>query len=902
MKRLAPRPARRHCSLRLCALLALSFAIAGTSAAYAADVASVDHLLCYNAKAVRTAPPRPAFVPQALTLTDMLGGPFGFQVKKRIMLCNPADKNGEDPSAPGQAIHAVGYQAKRQKDVPKFGYKGSVIEARNEFHPGGLKLTRTGEDRLLIASSQAVGTAAAPPAPTGAQDFKCYKVALAKARRGEPSFPAFVAPSGVALTDQFLTRLFDVKKPVRVCHPVVTANSDASHLVCYQLKLAKAPKQAKIPPQAASTRDALGEAVLGTKAPAELCVPSTVLPGADELIRSIEGVEAQVRMANENFPVLLRPAIEAYYPEIVALIAQGPAALDRILAEFAPSADLTNDIPLVLLAYALEKIGDVRAVPVLADWLARHVFAELVWAPEFATHALKVLTGQAGLNTTTFVYGIEEKLDTIAQATVGVSAATAAPTHTRAAPPPAGDCTKSITVRGVNAFGQPDEFTIKNYVVVTRDLDQRIAEEADATKRALLIRLRDDEYLKPDQTTYDGTAYVALPGATVSAKSNCGGSVTERVLNAVAMQKGLPFVLGPGRAPADDIREVARRFGTEVGFGEIDRTTVISHDRNDGSSAHVEVPLATTPGVGATIFSKDNFGIPRTHQVSFADPINEVFAAPIARYGTARSWNPFSSAGAHFYKIDPARITEIVVDSSACPCRPDAPGQIPVAITQPAESTTAERVVMVQGTVGDSGVSAGTLRVNGSPQALAVAGGGFASTVVLKSGMNTLGLTVDAPDGRRGCAERSIESTAPRTTVSATLTWNLGRADVDLYVTQPDGETSWYGNRTTSIGGRLDVDNINGFGPENYFLSVDETAPVGDYTVRVHYYNDELDDEETPTRTAGWRVVIVTNEGTPAETRFIRSGTLSFASSANDTPGSSGGDWATAAVVTIAPN
>lgn len=860
------------------------------------NVSAADHLLCYAGKAVRTDPPLAKFVPQAITVRDRLGGPFTFDAKKRLMLCNPADKAGEDPGAPDHPIHAVAYAAKRRKDAPKFDRKGAVFEVRNQFHPGGLKLKLTGEDRVLIASSQALGSGGAPAAPIGAADFKCYKVALAKARRGETAFPPFVAPSAVALTDQFLTRLFDVKKPLRVCHPFLSASTPEppDDLLCYQTKLAKTPKQAKVPVQVSSTRDALGAAVLATTAPAELCVPSTVIPSADELIRSITGVDAQLRMANENFPNLLRPAVEAYYPEVVALIAQGPAALDRILAAFAPAADLTDDIPLLLLAYALERIGDPRAVPVLADWLARHVFAELVWAPEFATHALKVLAGQDGLNTTTFIYGINEKLDAIAQATTGATSSR------RAAAPPAGDCTKRITVRGVNAFGQPDEHTF-NFTVVARDIDQRIAEETNAAKRAKLMQLRDDEYLKPDQFTYDNTPYVALPGATVSAKSNCGGTVTQRALNVIAMQKGLPLALGEGRAAADDIREVARKFGSEVGFDQIDTATVISHDRNDGSSAHVEVPLATTTGVGATIFSKDNFGIPRTHQVLFSEAINDVFAAPIARYGTARSWNPFSSAGAHFYKINPARITEIVVDSSACPCRPDAPGQIPVAITAPTESTTAERVITVEGTVGDPGVTAGTLRVNGSPQALAVSGGAFSSQVVLKNGTNTLGLAIDAPDGRRGCAERTIESTAPRTTVSATLTWNLNRADVDLYVTQPDNETAWYANRTTTIGGRLDVDNIFGLGPENYFLSAEGTVPVGDYAIRVHYYNDELDDEDTPTRTAGWRVVIVVNEGTPKEKRLIRSGTFSFANSANDTPGSSGGDWATAAVVTIEP-
>ena len=77
-------------------------------------------------------------------------------------------------------------------------------------------------------------------------------------------------------------------------------------------------------------------------------------------------------------------------------------------------------MPLSLLAYALEQIGDPAAVPVLADWLEQNVFAELLWAPDFVTHAIKVLDGQGGLDTSDFTYGIEQQLDTIAQARVGV--------------------------------------------------------------------------------------------------------------------------------------------------------------------------------------------------------------------------------------------------------------------------------------------------------------------------------------------------------------------------------------------------------------------------------------------------------------------------------------------------
>jgi len=144
-----------------------------------------------------------------------------------------------------------------------------------------------------------------------------------------------------------------------------------------------------------------------------------------------------------------------------------------------------------------------------------------------------------------------------------------------------------------------------------------------------------------------------------------------------------------------------------------------------------------------------------------------------------------------------------------------------------------------------------------------------------------------------------IRSTTPKTTISATLTWSLGDADVDLYTTQPDDETAWYQHVATSIGGRLDVDNTQGFGPENYFLSSEEgdTVLPGTYTVRVDYYSDHLKTLGMPARAVQYRVVIIVNEGTPSERREFREGTLAVDDSGNATPGGSGPDWATVAEV-----
>ena len=67
-----------------------------------------------------------------------------------------------------------------------------------------------------------------------------------------------------------------------------------------------------------------------------------------------------------------------------------------------------------------------------------------------------------------------------------------------------------------------------------------------------------------------------------------------------------------------------------------------------------------------------------------------------------------------------------------------------------------------------------------------------------------------------------------------TLIWDT-RADIDLHVIEPGGSEIYWENRNGGQGGELDVDDVDGFGPENVNY-VQGKGPPGKYRWFVHYY------------------------------------------------------------------
>ena len=69
--------------------------------------------------------------------------------------------------------------------------------------------------------------------------------------------------------------------------------------------------------------------------------------------------------------------------------------------------------------------------------------------------------------------------------------------------------------------------------------------------------------------------------------------------------------------------------------------------------------------------------------------------------------------------------------------------------------------------------------------------------------------------------------------VRAVLTWDASDSDLDLWVTDPEGELCRFDHRFTVQGGRLSRDVTTGYGPEEFSL---KHARPGHYKIEVNYY------------------------------------------------------------------
>lgn len=67
------------------------------------------------------------------------------------------------------------------------------------------------------------------------------------------------------------------------------------------------------------------------------------------------------------------------------------------------------------------------------------------------------------------------------------------------------------------------------------------------------------------------------------------------------------------------------------------------------------------------------------------------------------------------------------------------------------------------------------------------------------------------------------------------LSWDTDNSDMDLHVTDPDGEEAFYSNPLTRQGGRMSDDFTGGYGPEEFVL---RDPKPGTYKVEAVYFSD----------------------------------------------------------------
>jgi hypothetical protein len=231
---------------------------------YGAAPLAACHVACY------TVLPAEPFTPELVELEDQFRA-ASMTVTKATLLCNPVNKNGDDPLALIRPDHLVGY-AITQSVSPKFQPVNGLV-VTDQF--GTLHIDAVTPNALLVPSTKSLGPVISVPIPpTNPLDhFVCYTV---KTTAGQPPF---VRIYGVELVDQFGERYVDISKPSRLCNPVNKngeepgADTHTMHLMCYETQRATGqPPFTAVSPIFVDNQ--FGPQEVKATTPRELCVPA----------------------------------------------------------------------------------------------------------------------------------------------------------------------------------------------------------------------------------------------------------------------------------------------------------------------------------------------------------------------------------------------------------------------------------------------------------------------------------------------------------------------------------------------------------------------------------------------------------------------------------------------------
>ena len=229
----------------------------GTPTVVATPTADPRHYQCYEVHH------GPFQAIEGLSLEDELG-PSLVKVKTPKRICNPADKNQEDPTAPDDPDHLAGYPIKKLTPFLKLRQRSVTTQF------GTITLDVVKPDYLMVPSAKSLTGPPGAIAPA-IDHFKCYKVARTRFRQG-----------GIAIHDQFTTMSVDIKKPFRLCLPVDKEGEGIMNperqLLCYKVKITPGTPKFKGVEGNVWVDNQLGPDVFRVFRPTELCVPATLHP------------------------------------------------------------------------------------------------------------------------------------------------------------------------------------------------------------------------------------------------------------------------------------------------------------------------------------------------------------------------------------------------------------------------------------------------------------------------------------------------------------------------------------------------------------------------------------------------------------------------------------------------
>lgn len=163
------------------------------------------------------------------------------------------------------------------------------------------------------------------------------------------------------------------------------------------------------------------------------------------------------------------------------------------------------------------------------------------------------------------------------------------------------------------------------------------------------------------------------------------------------------------------------------------------------------------------------------------------------------------------------------------------------------------------------------LVVNGNPLRLMTDDeGNYARPYLFGAGSNSV--EVKSPQGKSLRRVQFYETNAgrPLPGLRVICAWDDTEAEIDLHIVTPDGQHAYFGHPVLTNGGGLDVDSVDGPGPEMYTM----TAPLrGNYHVYINYWGKlgangyHFDESRRQMEMITARVTLVYNENTPREKR-----------------------------------